>query len=103
MIISNELWRKYKNLKQEVLNLKQIKKASCASKYYRFEASAPQSSILKITYKSGTQPIISEALTDASVAFSTPSGNTQYLSTFTQYASKIVIFSTREIEKVEDA
>lgn len=103
MIISNELWKKLKNLKQELLNLKQIKKASSASKYFISTVSAPSSSILKITYKSGTQPIITEALTDASIAFSTPSNNIQYLSTFTQYASKITIFSTREIDKIEEA
>lgn len=102
MRIADSLWKEYKFLKQELLNLKQIKKASCASKYFSTTIPQPQSMIVKITYKDGEQPIITEALTDAATAFSTPSGNTQYMSTFSQYASEIILFSTREIEKVEE-
>ena len=102
MIISNEMWKKIKTLKQELLDLKQTKKASCASKYYEKTISQPASMVIRITYKSGSQPIITEAVTDAAVAFSTPSGNTQYMTTFSQYASEIVLFSTREIDSVTE-
>lgn len=100
MIIADNLWREFKRLKQELLDLKQVKKASCASKYFTKEITQPQSFIIKITYKSGSQPIITEALTDAAVAFSNPVGNVQYMSTFSQYASDIILFSTREIESI---
>lgn len=103
MIISNELWKKIKAVKQELLDLKQIKKASVASKYFTTTVSQPQSMVIKITYNDGNQPIITEALTDASVAFSTPVGNVQYMSTFSQYASEITLFSTREIKSAEAA
>lgn len=101
MIISNEMWKKLKSLKQELLDLKQVKKASSASTYYTSTITQPNSMVVKIVYKDGSQPIITEALTDASVAFSTPSGNVQYMSSFSQYPSKVVLFSTREIESVE--
>ena len=101
MIISDEMWRQLKTMRQEILDLKQTKKASCASKYFLKTVIQPESMVLKITYKAGTQPIITEALTDASTAFSTPNGNIQYLSTFSQYASEIILFSTREILKIE--
>lgn len=102
MIISNEMWRQLKVMKQELLDLKQVKKASSVSRYYSKTVTQPESLVLKITYKAGNQPIITEAMTDASTAFSTPINNTQYLSTFSQYATEIVLFSTREIESVEE-
>lgn len=102
MIISKEMIHQLKVMKQEILDLKQTKKASCASKYYIKTISQPSTMAVKITYKSGAQPIITEAITDAATAFSTPSGNIQYMCTFSQYASNIILFSTREIEKVEE-
>lgn len=102
MIISNEMWRKFKNMKQELLDLKQIKKASCSSRYFMKTITQPQSMVIKITYKSGKQPIITEAISDTATAFSNPVGNIQYMSSFSQYASEIILFSTREIENIEE-
>lgn len=103
MRISNEMIHQLKVMKQEILDLKQVKKASCVSKYFTKSITQPLSTMsIKITYKAGDQPIITEAITDAATAFSTPSGNVQYMSTFSQYASNITLFSTREIEKIEE-
>lgn len=100
MIISNELWRKIKNLRQELLNLKQIKKANCASKYFIYTLSGDSYFYWKITYKDGSQPIIADVFSDAITSLSTPSGNIQYLFFYAQYPASITIFSTREIESV---
>lgn len=102
MIISDEMWKKMRRMKNELLDLKQIKKASCVSRYYTKTITQPNSMIIKIYYKSGSQPIITEAISDAATAFSAPSGNVQYMSSFSQYATEIILFSTREIESVEE-
>lgn len=101
MIISNELWRKFKNMRQEILDLKQTKKASCASKYYEYKVNTfNYYSVWEITYKDGNQPIISEVLSYADSSLSIPYNNIQYLFTFSQAISDITILSTREIESV---
>lgn len=101
MNISNEMWRTIKNLKQELLNLKQTKKANCASKYYSATASVQGNyKYWVITYKSGTQPIISEVLSFADTALSAPIGNQQYLFAYSQTLYDLVILSTREIDSI---
>ena len=101
MIISDEMWRKYKNLKQEILDLKQSKKANCASKYFIFTVNTQNYySSWQITYKDGTQPIISEVLADAIAFLSTPENNSQYLFFYSQYPATVTILSTREIEDI---
>lgn len=100
MIISNEMWKKLKNLKQELLNLKQIKKANCASKYYTYSITGQNYFYWKITYKNGTQPIIADVFSDAITSLSAPSGNTQYLFFYAQYPAKITVFSIREIQSI---
>ena len=100
MIISNDMWRKFKNMRQEILNLKQMKKANCASKYYVYTLSGENYFNWLVTYKDGDQPIIAEVLSDAAVSLSSPSGNTQYLFYYSQYAATITILSTREILNV---
>lgn len=102
MNIGEAMWREFKTLKQELLDLKQMKPANCASKYYIFEipASAEYYAYWRITYKDGTQPIIAEVLSDATTSLSSPSGNTQYLFAYSQMSSMIKILSTREIESV---
>lgn len=104
MIISEEMWQKFKRLKQEILDLKQIKQASCASKYfvYTYTPSTDSSNYL-VTYKSGEQPIITEVLSDGSVSLSAPSDDTQYLFFFAHYPATITLYSTREIESIETA
>ena len=101
MIISKELWRKYKNLKQELLDLKQIKRANCVSKYYTYTYTSDLDYYSwQITYKSGSQPIIAEVLAYSDTALSAPNGNTQYLFSYSQAEREITILSTREIDNV---
>lgn len=101
MILGNEFWQKVKNMRQEILNLKQVKKANCASKYYIYTA-GDGSYYTKwlITYKAGTQPIISEVFSYADTSLSAPSGNQQYVFSFAQVATSITVLSTREIDTV---
>lgn len=102
MNISNELWRKFKTMRQEILDLKQVKKASCASKYFEYNINTSTFyTTWKITYKSGNQPIIAEVLSYADSSLSVPVNNIQYLFTFSQAITDITILSTREIESVE--
>ena len=102
MNISDEMWRKFKNMRQEILDLKQSKKASCASKYYTFTQGAGGNyyNVWLITYKAGDQPIISEVLSYSNSSLSAPSGNQQYLFTFSQSVSSITILSTREVDSI---
>ena len=102
MIIYDEMWRELKRMKQEILNLKQIKKASSASKYYVFtESSSNYYNYWKITYKDGSQPIISEVLSYSDTSLSAPNNNVQYLFSFSQAITEITILSTREILNIE--
>ena len=101
MIIGNEFWRKIKNLRQEILNLKQIKKANCASKYFVYtESGGTYYNKWLITYKSGEQPIISEVFSYADTSMSAPSGNQQYVFSFSQTITSITVLSTREIDSI---
>lgn len=101
MIISDEFWRIIKNLKQEILNLKQVKKANCASKYYVYTISSQTYyNNWLITYKAGDQPIIAEAFSYADTSMSAPSNNQQYVFSFSQVITDITILSTREIDSV---
>lgn len=100
MKISNELWKKMKTMQQEILNLKQIKKANCASKYYIRTISGQNYFYWKITYKDSSQPIIADVFSDGATSLSSPSGNVQYLFFYAQYPASITIFSTREIESI---
>ena len=101
MNISNLLWKKLKTMRQEILDLKQTKKASCASKYYKFEVGGYDFyTIWEITYKDGTQPIISEVLSYADSALSDVNNNKQYLFTFAQTVTSVTVLSTREIESI---
>lgn len=103
MSMADQLWRDLKTLKQEILDLKQLKKANSVSRYYvyKVEMDADYHSDWKITYKDGSQPIVAEVLSDATNSLSTPSGNVQYLFTYGHMSSNITILSTREIESVE--
>lgn len=103
MISANQLWQEARRLKQEILDLKQAKKAGTAAKYFISSVSYGEEyySAFKITYKDGTQPIVTEALSSATTAFSSPSNNIQYLFVYSQTLSTIAILSTREIESIE--
>lgn len=101
MIIDNEYWKLYKNFKQEVLNLKQIKKANVASRYFSYTHSGgTYYNSFEITYKNGSQPIISEVLSYSDTALSAPIGNKQYIFAFSQAIPDITILSTREIDSI---
>lgn len=103
MITENEMWRKFKNMKQEILNLKQIKKASCASIYYEYTLELRNSDWhydWQIFYKQGKQPIVAEIVSDAYSILSTPQNDMQYLYIYVQYETTLKIFSTREIDKI---
>lgn len=102
MIISDELWRKYKNMKQELLDLKQTKKATCASKYYIYtkDSGGTYYNTWQITYKAGTQPIVAEVLSYSDTALSSPAGNVQYLFSYSQSITSVTVLSTREIESI---
>lgn len=101
MRISEEMWKKIKTMRQEILDLKQTKKASCASKYFYYNEPTTYYQIYKITYKTGTQPIIAEVLSYAQTSLTVPSSNIQYLFIFSQVVTSFTILSTREIDKVE--
>lgn len=101
MIIASEMWKKFKNMKQEILNLKQIKKANCASKYYTYTVSGQYYYNWQITYKAGDQAIIAEVYSDAITSLSATSNNKQYLFFYAQYPASITILSTREILSVD--
>ncbi len=93
--------KKLKTLRQEILDLKQTKKASCASKYYTYtQSSGSYYNVWQITYKDGKQPIISEVLSYANSSLSVPNNNKQYIFTFSQSAASITVLSTREIESI---
>lgn len=103
MITQNEMWRKFKNMKQEILNLKQIKKASCASIYYEYTLELRNSDWhynWQIFYKQGAQPIITEIVSDAFNVLSSPANDSQYLYIYVQYETELKIFSTREIDRI---
>lgn len=101
MIISQKAWQELNAIKQEVLDLKQIKKASSASKYYiSTGSSSTYHNYWLITYKAGNQPIISEVLSYSDTALSAPSGNQQYLFSYSQVISSVTVLSTREIESI---
>lgn len=101
MIISQKFYQELNDLEQEVLALKQIKKASSASKYYtKTGTSGSYHNYWQITYKDGTQPIISEVLSYSDTALSTPVGNKQYLFSYSQVITSVTVLSTREIESI---
>lgn len=102
MIIGQKAWSEIKSVKQEVLDLKQIKAAACASKYYIFtENSGSYHNNWLIKYKDGNQPIISEVLSYSFTSLSAPLNNQQYLFSFSQAITSLTILSTREIESIQ--
>ena len=97
-----ELYRLIKNTRQEVLNLKQVKRANVASTYNIYEYTPSEyANTFRVTYEPGEQPIISTVLSTANAFLTNPAGNEQYLFAFSQVISKITILSTRPIASVE--
>lgn len=101
MVIAEELWAKLKGFKRELLNLKQSKKVSTICKYYIYNVSGDDAHYSwLVTYKSGTQPIISEVFSYYQTSMTVPTGNQQYIISFMQASAQLTVLSTREIESV---
>lgn len=90
-----------KGYKQELLNLKQSKRASTNSKYYTYTVSSGSAhNAWLITYAAGDQPILTEVLSYYDTSLSAPSGNQQYIFSFSQVSSQVTVLSTRKIVSV---
>ena len=101
MVVAEELWQKLKGFKRELLNLKQSKKVSTNCKYFIYKVSGDTTHYSwKITYKAGSQPIISEVYSYYTTSMSVPSGNEQYIFSFSQESAELTVLSTREIQSV---
>lgn len=101
MILQKELWRELKTIKQEILNLKQVKRASTTSRYFIYKVSGDEQYFhWRITYKPGTQPIITEVLSYQKTSLSSPENDTQYIFSFAQASAQLTILSTREVLSV---
>lgn len=99
--LKNTLQIKLNGYKQELLNLKQIKRASTNSKYYSFTVNSAQTyTSWLITYADGDQPIITEVLSYYDTSLSAPFGNQQYIFSFAQVSSQLTVLSTRQIINV---
>lgn len=96
--LAEDLWKRLKGYKQELLNLKQVKRVSTNSKYYIFKVEGNvYYNTWEITYEAGDQPIISELLSYYDSSLSVPVNNKQYIFSFAQVASEITVLSTRKI------
>lgn len=101
MVIAEELWKKLKGFKRELLNLKQSKKVGTNCRYFIYKVSGDtQHYSWKVTYKDGGQPIISEVYSYYTTSMSVPSANEQYIFSFNQASAELTVLSTREIDSV---
>lgn len=101
MAIADDMWKKLKTLKLELLQLKQKKRASTTSKYYIYNLSGDTYyNIWEITYDNSTQPIVTEVLSYYNTALATPTGNTQLIFSFAQASAQMTVLSTRKIISV---
>jgi len=101
MMLYDEFITRLKNYKRELLQLKQVKRASTNSKYYTYSVSGDTFySAWLVTYKAGDQPIVSEVLSYYNTSLSVPSGNQQYIFSFSQASAQLTVLSTREIQSV---
>lgn len=101
MVIAEELWYKLKQFKREILNLKQSKKVGTLCRYNIYNVSGDTTHFAwLITYKDGEQPIITQVYSYYQTSLTAPSGNQQYIISFSQASAELTVFSTREIESV---
>lgn len=99
--IKDTMQIRLKAYKEELLNLKQAKKASTTSKYFSYTVNSTQTfNAWLITYEAGDQPIITEVLSYYDTSLSAPFGNQQYIFSFSQVSSEITVLSTRKIANV---
>lgn len=99
--LADDLWRRLKNLKLELLRLKQKKRAGTTSRYYTYKVFGDNYyNAWLITYENGNQPIITEVLSYYDTSLSTPSNNQQYIFSFSQASAELTVLSTRKITRV---
>lgn len=99
--LANDLWRKLKDIKIELLMLKQKKRASTLSKYYTYKVSGDTYyNAWLIQYKDGVQPIVTEVLSYYDTSLSAPNNSQQYIFSFSQASAELTVLSTREIVRV---
>lgn len=97
----DDFYKRLKGYKQELLQLKQVKRASTNSKYYIYKASGDNLYFTwLVTYKDGDQPIIAEVLSYYDTSMSAPSGNQQYIFSFAQASAELTVLSTREVQSI---
>lgn len=101
MVIADEMWKKLKGYKQEILNLKQVKRVSTNSRYNIYQVTGDDAHMAwQITYKAGEQPIITEILSYYYTSLTEPISNQQYIISFSQASAQLTVLSTREIQSV---
>jgi hypothetical protein len=101
MTLSENLWRKLKGFRNELLNLKQSKKVGTNCKYYIYKVTGADTHYAwQITYKAGDQPIISEVYSYYHTSLTVPVNNKQYIISFSQASAELTVLSTREIQSV---
>lgn len=101
MAIGDDMWKRLKTLKLELLQLKQKKRAGTTSKYYIYELSGDiYYNIWEIVYEESSQPIITEVLSYYDTALATPTGNKQLIFSFAQATAQMTVLSTRKIISV---
>ena len=99
--LTDTLQIRLKGYKRELLNLKQVKRASTNSRYYIYNVTGDQVYYSwRITYADGSQPIVTEVLSYYDTSLSAPSGNQQYIFSFSQASAQLTVLSTREIVSV---
>jgi len=101
MVIAEELWKKLKDFKRELLNLKQSKKVGTNCRYFIYKVSGDTTHYSwRVTYKDGDQPIISEVYSYYDTSMTVPVANQQYIISFSQASAELTVLSTREIDSV---
>ena len=101
MAIGEDMWKRLKILKLELLQLKQKKRASTTSKYFIYKLSGDvYYNIWEIVYEDSSQPIITEVLSYYDTALATPVGNKQLIFSFAQATAQMTVLSTRKIISV---
>ena len=99
--LTDTLQIRLKGYKRELLNLKQVKRASTNSRYFIYKVTGDQVYYSwLITYADGDQPIITEVLSYYDTSLSAPATNQQYIFSFSQASAQLTVLSTRQIESV---
>lgn len=84
-------------LEKELLALKQTRRLPSMLYSYSYSVGTITPSRYLVTYASGSQPIISEFVSYATITPGQISGNTQYIWAFSQSSASLTILSTRQV------